>query len=75
MVFDQNHHLPPYLEGDVVDPLHEQRAFKRVDLYRDGRVKFHALKGAVQVPQGVRVAEKKGEHAVFVLFVYIHVYL
>jgi hypothetical protein len=66
-VFDDNDYFAANLKGKVVDLVHKKNIGKGIDDYRNRRVYGDGLNGGIEFPKDVRIAEKQGKYAVFVL--------
>jgi hypothetical protein len=69
-MFDQDNYFTANGKGNIVHPAFKEDAFQGVD--GDGEVgaEGNAFEGAVKLPEGVGLAEKPGEDAVFIFTIY-----
>jgi hypothetical protein len=71
-MLDQDDYFAANGKGNIVHPALKKDAFEGVDGDREVGVEGKAFEGAVKLPEGIGIAEKPGEDAVFVFTVYGH---
>jgi hypothetical protein len=71
-VLEQHDQFAAYGKGNVVRPPFKEDPFKGVDGNGQIRAEDGPFQGAVKLPEGIGVAEKPRENAVFVFTVCAH---